>query len=686
MSYNPHTPESQLPPPGHHPAGKSKKKPILIGVAAVVAVLLVAGGSFAFFSGVNPFGDPDPDYSQPPNQANVMDFSGLGADMQLNGSPLTASAESNETSSQILRFIGSTTSILTRVGDDGTAWTVSVPHTDIDTSDNEPLDEALEPDEAEDASDDDEGLKGTPTACRLNGDALQCGDRSISIADGSISKSKGQTDVDPDPASSNVPLDVDDDGKVTGPNDRSYDSLKFDPEAHASKIAGPQAEENGPWVISDGEKLAAVDSEKVLWTKDLDKSAAKVTGLGDKRVTPSWSVADGVLIIGDSKGVNGLDLSTGDQKWSVSAPTDGFTVSGSQLRIQHEGTLASFDFTDPSKDSSVTADKKFDEKISALPAPKLPSEKDIRNAKLEVPPGCADFTSQNGSKQAFTDGKTADGEYGESIAIHKVTQSVATPKPMVAIDFVCYPGGNWVTDSVGVYDQNLDLVTSIEPWSEDSDVQQLADLDRSIITGVDLTGTSMTATVDNISVFGDEDFNAAERHGTAELRFGWSNGEYKPQDALFNADGTNVRVPAVDDVQKFVDAASKGDDKSAGTMATDEVMRDLDTVIGDATANPKMTYRDVALQKGTEVDTCELIGVVSEEFGDYTMRNGISLMEGIGGYGSNSIKAGDVICGLKGPEDTLDPDDEGSFYAAHLLLRGNEEGAVKVYVVSSYTG
>ncbi|SDS98836.1 hypothetical protein SAMN04489751_3435 [Brevibacterium sandarakinum] len=666
---------------------KSKSKPVLLGIAAVAVVALIAGGSFAFFSGYNPFGDPKPNYAQTPSQSDVMDFSGLSADMHLSGAPLTASAEAGETSPEILRFIGSTTSILTRVDDyDQPAWTVSVPHQDIDTGKTEPLDEALDPDASDDTSDDEEKLAGTPTACRVSGGAVQCGDRAVALSDGSVTTAESKADVDPDPASSRVPLDIDDAGAVTGPDDQTYDGLNLAPEAHASMIAGPQVGETGPWVVSDGQTLAAVDSDSVLWTQDLDPSAAEVTGLGDKRVTPSWTAVDGVLIIGTSGGVKGLDLSTGDQLWAVSAPADGFAVAGSQLRIQHEGAVSSFDFTDSSDDDSVTADKGFDESISALPAPKLPSEDDIRNAKLEVPPACADLTMAEGAKQAFADGKTAEGDYGSSIAINDVTTSVATPKPMVAIDFVCYPGGNWVTDSVGVYDQKLNLVTSIEPWSEDSDFQQLADFNRSIVSAVDLTGPYMTATVSNIAVYGDEDYNAAERTGEVELRFAWAKGGYEPQDVLFTVGGETVRVPEVEEVQKFVDAAAKGDDGTAGAMATDEVMRDLDTVIGDASANPPLTYRNLALQDGTEVDTCELIGVVGEEYGDYTMSNGVGLMEGIGGFGADAFKAGDVICGLKGPGETIDPDDEYSWYAAHLLLKGNEAGAVKVYSVSSYTG
>ena len=685
MSNHPNFHESQ-PPPEQGATKKPKSKPVLLGVAAVAVVALIAGGSFAYFSGYNPFGDPEPNYAQTPSQSDVMDFSGLSQDMHLNGAPLTASAETTETSSQILRFIGSTTSILTRVGDDDTlAWTVSIPHQDIDTGDTEPLDEALDPESSEDASDEEEKLAGTPAACRISSGAVQCGNRTVALSDGSMTKAESAAEVDPDPASSRVPLEADGEGAVTGPDDQAYDGLNLDPEAHASMVAGAQAGETGPWVVSDGQTLAAVDSDSVLWTQDLDSSVAEVTGLGDERVTPSWAAVDGVLIIGTSDGVKGLDVSSGDQLWAVSAPTDGFAVTGSQLRIQHEGAVSSFDFTDSSDDDSVTADKGFDESISALPAPKLPSEDDIRNATLEVPPACADLTMAEGAKQEFTDGKAAEGEYGSSIAINDVTTSLAAPKPMVAIDFVCYPGGNWVTDSVGVYDQKLDLVTSIEPWGADSDFQQLADFNRSIVSAVDMTGPYMTATLNNIAVYGDEDYNAAERTAEAELRFAWSQGGYEPQDVLFNADGATVRVPEVEEVQKFVDAAAKGDDDTAGAMATDEVMRDLDTVIGDASANPPLTYRNVALQDGTEVDTCELIGVVDEEYGDYTMSNGVELMEGIG-FGSDSIEPGDVICGLKGPDETIDPDDEYSWYAAHLLLKGSEAGAVRVYSVSSYTG
>jgi hypothetical protein len=225
-------------------------------------VALIAGGSFAYFSGYNPFGDPEPDYAQTPSQSDVMDFSGLSQDMHLSGAPLTASAETGETSSQILRFIGSTTSILTRVGDDDTpAWTVSIPHQDIDTGETEPLDEALDPDlrrhlrRRGEAGGHSHRVPGLRRRCPVR-------DRAVALSDGSMTKAESTAEVDPDPASSRVPLDVDDEGAVTGPDDQTYDGLNLDPEAHVSMIAGAQAGETGPWVVSDGQTLAAVDSDR----------------------------------------------------------------------------------------------------------------------------------------------------------------------------------------------------------------------------------------------------------------------------------------------------------------------------------------------------------------------------------------------------------------------------------------
>lgn len=132
-------------------------------------------------------------------------------------------------------------------------------------------------------------------------------------------------------------------------------------------------------------------------------------------MAPSWTAIGDVLIIGASDGVSGLDLSTGDRLWSVAAKTEGFDVAGGRLRIHHEGKVSTFDFTDSSKDETVTADKNFKVGIPGLPAPKLPNKDDIRKATVDVPPACADLAVLKESRQDFSDGKTATGEYGESV-------------------------------------------------------------------------------------------------------------------------------------------------------------------------------------------------------------------------------------------------------------------------------
>src|SRR5699024_9621017 len=197
MSNHPNFREPQ-PPPEQGATKKTKSKPVLLGVAAVAVVALIAGGSFAYFSGYNPFGDPEPDYAQTPSQPDVMDFSGLSQDTHLTAAPLTASTEISDTSSQILRIIGSTTSTLTRGGDDDKrARTVSSPRQDSDTGRTVPLDEALDPEYSGDTSDDEEKLVGTPAACRISSGAVQCGNRTVALSDGAMTKAEDKAEVDP---------------------------------------------------------------------------------------------------------------------------------------------------------------------------------------------------------------------------------------------------------------------------------------------------------------------------------------------------------------------------------------------------------------------------------------------------------------------------------------------------------
>src|SRR5699024_11262801 len=98
------------------------------------------------------------------------------------------------------------------------SWTVSIPHQDIDTGDTEPLDEALDPESSEDTSDEEEKLAGTPAACRISSGAVQCGNRTVALSDGSMTKAESTAEVDPDPAASRGPLAADDGGAVAGPD------------------------------------------------------------------------------------------------------------------------------------------------------------------------------------------------------------------------------------------------------------------------------------------------------------------------------------------------------------------------------------------------------------------------------------------------------------------------------------
>lgn len=81
-----------------------------------------------------------------------------------------------------------------------------------------------------------------------------------------------------------------------------------------------------------------------------------------------------------------------------------------------------------------------------------------------------------------------------------------------------------------------------------------------------MAGRYISVSMDSIAVFGDEDFNAAERSADAELRYAWTNEGIEFQDGTYTVHSKTARVPAAKDVHKSIDAASRGDDKPAGTI------------------------------------------------------------------------------------------------------------------------
>lgn len=334
-----------------------------------------------------------------------------------------------------LRFIGSRSTVLTWAGtvDGQASSSVSIPHADIDTSNGGPIKE-IDADDGNASPPEDKTLDGTPVTFRITSGSVQCGDRKVSPAEGSITINPRQ----PDSASSAVPLDVGEDGKLDGLDNIVDDGLSFGADAHLTKISGPQPGEDGPWVVSDGQTLAAVDSEQVLWSQQLDPSTAEVTGFGDERVASSWAMIDGTLIIGTSDGAQGIDIASDDRRWTVAAEAEGFAVSGTELHIRHDGSVSVFDFTDSADDPEVVADKGFDISFPVIPAPKLLTTAVIRDATVEIPTECAEFGGHDGSKTKFTKGRTSEGEFRESVAMRTITPSIATPKPLVAVEFGCH--------------------------------------------------------------------------------------------------------------------------------------------------------------------------------------------------------------------------------------------------------
>src|SRR5699024_11575756 len=122
----------------------------------------------------------------------------------------------------------------------------------------------------------------------------------------------------------------------------AYSDVSVDPESTVRMLG---AAENGPWVVSDGSGVIAVDSDSVLWKSEIGEKAARATGLGEARLRPNWTIEDDVLVIADDDGVHGPKVDPGEELWRVDAELDSTTVSASHLLIMFDGVLEVFDVT-----------------------------------------------------------------------------------------------------------------------------------------------------------------------------------------------------------------------------------------------------------------------------------------------------------------------------------------------------
>lgn len=682
------------------------RRRLLLGIGAgLVLILAATGGFFAsrYFSGSA--------YDKAPSQKVAVDLADVGRNSQLTHLPARPKTDTDD--QQLVRVVGPRQSVIVALHSKTLqpTWMAPVPHTDV----KDPVSNDASGGDSEATSDDPTGdsstnsdpeLDGTPAECAWSTDAVVCGDRTIRLKDGEVSLSTGddssgdKTSSDPpddtgttavaDPATEAVPITTNGDGSLRSPSGATYPNVSVDPEATVRMVG---AGEDGPWVVADGTAVIAVDSDSVLWKTELSEKAATSTSLGESRLQPNWMIEDDVLVIADDAGVHGLAVDTGNELWRVDADLDSFTVSDTHLMTMSDGVLEIFDFADPSDVDTVKADPGYSEGTDSGGIAKFPGADAFKNAKLSTPPGCAEFglayddyfpgdDPKNPEPEhdvEFTGGKASadDGHYS-GINMETFTTTRMGEKAVTAIEFSCNGGGNYIYPSIGLYDEDLRLLDSIEVWDSvevrgnSEDVSGF--IPKPYFNSVSPMGQYLGIDLGGIGVYGDDGCTACEKSASADVLYRWDGKSFAHQDTVYQLPSGDVRTPARADVQKFAEAVAGGNDTEAARSSTSEMMSSLDDVLGDGQTSKPPTVRSEQFPKGVKVDTCELVQPYEGgEYGteDYYFTNG-ETMPGL--YSQYGIEAGDTVCGVTTPEI-----DGGDSYYLYLLLKGTPDGSVKVY-------
>ncbi|AOP54155.1 hypothetical protein [Brevibacterium aurantiacum] len=691
-----------------HQNQKPNKRKWMLGIgAALVLVLAVTGGFFGarFFSGSN--------YDKAPSQKAAVDLADVGRNAEL--TQLQAGDDA-DVEQQLVRVVGPRQSVIMALHEKSLqpTWMAPAPHADVtepDPADIADEDPAVAAGDSADDSSKDSGpkLAGTPIDCKWTADSVVCGDRTIGLKDGEVtlkpvddsngSKSDGSsddTDIEDtstaevkDPTTEAVPVTVNDDGKLRSPSGSTYPDVGVDLDATVRMVG---AGEDGPWVVSDGKAVVAVDADSVLWESDLSEEVATATGLGEPRLRPNWTIEDEVLVIADDAGVHGVVVDSGQELWRVDAEVDSFTVSGTHLMIMSDGVLEVFDFTDSSDDDTVKADPGYNHGDGGVIA-KSPGADAFKNAKLSTPPGCVEFglayedyylgdgplEPKPEHEVEFSDGEASadDGHYS-GIAMEKFTSTRMGTKAVTAVEFSCNGGGTYIYPSIGIYDEDLNLLDSIELWDDVEDRGNSADISgyapKPYFNGVSPKGQYLELNVGGIGVYGDDGCIACEKSANADVLYRWDGKSFAHQDTVYHEPSGDVRTPVVAEVQKFAEAVAAGNDTEASKSATPEMMSSLDDILGDGQTSNPPTVRSEQFPKGVKVDTCELIQPYENGDyggGEYYFANGKTMQ-----YLSarDEIRAGDTVCGVTTPDTG-----SGDEYYMYLLLRGTPDGSVKVY-------
>ena len=107
----------------------------------------------------------------------------------------------------------------------------------------------------------------------------------------------------------------------------------------------PDAPATVEGLVAEPEAVRLVDGDEVRWELPLPDRAADLNGIGDAE--PRFTSDGRILLIALPDGIVAIDLVTGEERWRIAVPVDGWVVDGDLLHVHHDGVVEVFDLTRP---------------------------------------------------------------------------------------------------------------------------------------------------------------------------------------------------------------------------------------------------------------------------------------------------------------------------------------------------
>lgn len=313
---------------------------------------------------------------------------------------------------------------------------------------------------------------------------------------------------------------------------------------------------------------------------------------------------------------------------------------------------------------------------SAPPAP-APTLADLANATIRVPPQCAAFAhhSPGGSADTvtFSGGVATSTEDAATITLEDRVTTTVSGTPVAVVSMRCFGGGNYSSDSIGVYDGSLDLVAGAEPAADGEVGGYVPDLQVQDLEAQEQDST-VSFTVPAIGVFGDGSCHACTKSASAALTYRLSTGALTLSDIVYRTPSGSVRPPDVATLQTFVEAVSTGDDRKAATWAAADQMKGLDDHLGGP--GNTQTQRDAQFPTDSRVVGCALVGPLDDS---------ISNTETVAGkpvpvFEVDGMRAGDFVCPVVSEhsvQEVMAPTRDE--YSVYLVVHSDDQGNPFVY-------